>query len=131
MPLQVLIEATVIEVDLTDQLAYGLQYFIKSGGFQALFAQSTSQSSSQTTTTGASLLGSAGFGAIPGFNLAFVGSSGSSVILQALQQLTTVHVLSAPTLMVVNNQSARIQVGTRCRSQPSRPSACWRPDRRS
>jgi general secretion pathway protein D len=109
-PLQVMIEAVVAEVDLTDQLTYGLQYYIKSGSFQALFAQSPpasgATSASQTTTSGFP-----GFGLASGLNLAFASSSGSSVILQLLQQLTTVSVLSSPNLLVLNNQTARIQVG--------------------
>ena len=108
-PLQVQIDVTVAEVDLTNQLAYGLEYYVKSGSFQALFAQDTQQT--QNTTSGSSGIPFSGFGFVPGFNLAFTGGGGSSVVLQALQQLTTLHVLSAPTLVVVNNQSARIQVG--------------------
>lgn len=109
-PLQVMIEAVVAEVDLTDQLAYGLQYYVKSGNFQALFAAPSGSSSSGGTgqTTGSAF---PGFGFASGLNLAFASSSGSAVILQALQQLTTVSVLSSPNLLVLNNQTARIQVG--------------------
>jgi general secretion pathway protein D len=109
-PLQVMIEAVVAEVDLTDQLAYGLQYYVKSGNFQALFAAPSGSSSSSGTgqTTGSAF---PGFGFASGLNLAFASNSGSAVILQALQQLTTVSVLSSPNLLVLNNQTAKIQVG--------------------
>ena len=113
--LQVSIDATVAEVTLTNQLQYGLQYYIKAGDFRGLLSSPTSTAA---TTAAANASGGAGaisvfpgFSFIPGLNLALAGSSGSSVILQALSQLTHVQVLSSPTLLVLNNQSARIQVG--------------------
>jgi len=101
-PLQVMIEATVAEVDLTSQLTYGLQYYIKSGSFQALFSQTPSATTATPFT---------GLPFASGLNVAFGAAAGSSVVLQALQQLTKVRVLSSPNLLVLNNQPARIQVG--------------------
>ena len=101
-PLQVMIEATIAEVTLTDQLAYGLQYYVKSGNFQALFSQTAGGSTSTPF---------AGFPFASGLNSAYGTAAGSNVVLQLLQQLTNVRVLSSPNLMVLNNQSARIQVG--------------------
>ncbi len=101
-PLQVMIEATLAEVTLTDQLAYGLQYYVKSGNFQALFAQ---------TPTGGTSTPFSGFNFASGLNVAYGAIGGSNVVLQLLQQLTNVRVLSSPNLLVLNNQSARIQVG--------------------
>jgi general secretion pathway protein D len=101
-PLQVMIEATIAEVDLNDQLNYGLQYYVKSGNFQALFAQAPSGS----TTTPFS-----GFPLASGLNIAYGTAAGSNVVLQMLQQITNTRVLSSPNLLVLNNQSARIQVG--------------------
>jgi general secretion pathway protein D len=114
-PLQVAIDATIAEVDLTNQLSYGLQYYIQSGDFRAVLSNpSTAASTAATTatTTGNSPISVfQGFSYIPGLNLAVTGSSGSAVILQALSQLTRVQVLSSPNLLVLNNQPARIQVG--------------------
>ena len=104
-PLQVMIEATLVEVDLTDQLAYGLQYYVKSGNFQALFAQTPSGG------TGGSNTAFSGFPFASGLNLAYGTAAGSNVVLQLLQQLTNTKVLSSPNLLVLNNQPARIQVG--------------------
>ena len=39
LPLQVLIEATVAEVTLSDQLRYGVEWFFRSGDFEATFSQ--------------------------------------------------------------------------------------------
>lgn len=110
VPLQVLIEATIAEVTLTNQLNFGLQYFFKSGGLAAVFAPAGIRSTSASGTT--SVVDSfPGFSLIPGANFAFLSSSGSSVVLQALAQLSTVRVLSSPNLLVLNNRSARLQVG--------------------
>ncbi len=115
-PLQVVIDATIAEVDLTNQLNYGLQYFIQSGDFRALLANPAPASSGGTATTTPTtgtgpLAVFQGFNFLPGANLAVTGASGSAVILQALSQLTRVQVLSSPNLLVLNNQPARIQVG--------------------
>jgi len=116
-PLQVVIDATIAEVTLTNQLQYGLQYYIKSGDFRALLASPPSANNlagSTTTTTSATsgpIAPFQDFTYIPGLNVAIAGSSGSAVILQALSELTRVQVLSSPNLLVLNNQSARIQVG--------------------
>ena len=47
----------------------------------------------------------------PGFFLGGSGNGGAPFAIQALQQVTTVHVLSSPELMVLDNQPARLQVG--------------------
>ena len=99
LPLQVAIE----EVTLNDQLSFGLEYFIHSGNFSALL--------SQTAATGTVNQAFPGFSFGSGFGAALSAVGGSSVILRALQQITNVRVLSSPNLLVLNNQSARLQVG--------------------
>jgi general secretion pathway protein D len=105
-------------VTLTNQLQYGLQYYIQSGDFRALLSSpttttttGTTTSTSSATTPGNVISPFQSFNYIPGLNIAITGTSGSAVILQALSQLTRVQVLSSPNLLVLNNQSARIQVG--------------------
>jgi general secretion pathway protein D len=118
-PLQVAIDATIAEADLTNQLSYGLQYYIQAGNFHALLSNANASSSTTTasTTTSTSTTGTSplaifqGFNYIPGLNVAVTSASGSAVILQALSELTRVQVLSSPNLLVLNNQPARIQVG--------------------
>ena len=97
-PLQVLIEVTVAEVTLNDQLNYGVEYFIKSGNFQTLL------------TTGSSPLGVTP--PAPGFSLSWVtGAFQTRAILDALSQVTETRVISTPRLLVLSNQTARLQVG--------------------
>jgi general secretion pathway protein D len=105
IPLQVLIEATIAEVDLNDQLQYGTQFFFK-------------------TDHVAETLGSTGTGGpfnppFPPLNALpfpstlpyFVLSKGPNFALAALANVTKVKVLSAPEVMVLDNQPARLQVG--------------------
>jgi general secretion pathway protein D len=106
--LQVAIDATVAEVTLTDSLQYGVQYFLTSSdakiasdkGSAGLFnaAQSTAQSSLLQRV-------------LPGFNLLLGSEAQPRVILSALSSLTDVKVLSAPSLVVMDNQPALLQVG--------------------
>ena len=97
-PLQVLIEVTVAEVTLNDQLNYGVEYFIKSGNFQTLL------------TTGSSPLGVTP--PAPGFALSWVtGAFQTRAILDALSQVTETRIISTPRLLVLSNQTARLQVG--------------------
>ena len=114
-PLQVLIEATVAEITLSNQLSYGLQYAVKSGNFQAVFtptgASSTTSSGTTTTSTAASGLADLLSASTSGLNLAYSSAASTSVILQLLQGLTDVRVLSSPNLLVLNDQPAELQVG--------------------
>lgn len=95
VPLQVLIEASVAEVTLTNELRYGLQWFFQVG--------STSATLTQTAT-------SAIAPDFPGFAV-FTSTSNIRAVLSALESRTRVNVLSAPQLMVLNNQTATLQVG--------------------
>lgn len=106
-PLQVLIEATVAEVSLTNKLSMGLQYYIKSGNFGAIFAPGNNTSSSSTSTTSSPF---SGFNLGGAANVLYA-SGGINIVLQALQSVTTVHVLSSPDLLVLNNATAKLQVG--------------------
>jgi general secretion pathway protein D len=116
-PLQVAIDATIAEADLTNELSYGLQYYIQAGNFHALLSNPSTSTTNTTTTTTTTATNSGplsvfqGFNYIPGLNVAVTSASGSAVILQALSDLTRVQVLSSPNLLVLNNQPARIQVG--------------------
>jgi len=98
-PLQVLVDATIVEVSLTDELHYGLQWFFtnKSGGYTG------------TGRIGDSNLNAAGVG---GFAYSVVNSSNLvRAELNALASDSKVKVLSSPSLMVLNNQEATIKVG--------------------
>lgn len=103
MPMQVQIDATIAEVTLNDTLQYGTQFFFKSGGINGIL-----NSGAAALTTPASVVLNTSF---PGFVLGGNGLGGAPIALSALQAVTQVNVLSSPQLTVVDNQTARLQVG--------------------
>jgi general secretion pathway protein D len=99
-PLQVLIEATVAEVVLNDQLQYGVQYLLNSGRANFLFSRNQVTPPIAITPS------------TPGFAFSLMNNLGSPrVIIDALSQLTQTNVISTPRLLVIDNQTARLQVG--------------------
>jgi general secretion pathway protein D len=103
LPLQVRIDATIAEVTLNDQLQYGTQFFFKSGGINGILNTAASSLGNPAST----VLNTS----FPGFVLSGSGQGGAPIALQALQAVTTVHVLSSPEVLVLDNQPARLQVG--------------------
>ncbi|KAA3523659.1 type II secretion system protein GspD [Agrobacterium tumefaciens] len=95
MPTQILIEAVIAEVSLNDELKFGLRWFFESGKFRVGFSDLASGATSA---------------AFPGFGWSFA-TSDVSVTLNALSSITDVNIVSAPTLMALNNQKATLQVG--------------------
>ena len=93
---QVLIEATIAEVTLNNTLSHGVRWYFEQGNHSTALVASDG--------TGAS----SPFG--PGFNYAF-GVPKAKVVLNALEQITDVNVISSPALTVLDNQTARLQVG--------------------
>jgi general secretion pathway protein D len=105
IPLQVLIEATIAEVDLNDALQYGTQFFFKTDHFAETLGGPPTPPATGTTLPS---LGGLNFpSTFPGFIL----SKMPSFALSALANVTKVKVLSAPQVMVLDNEPARLQVG--------------------
>ncbi len=110
VPLQVRIDAIVAEVDLNDALKYGTQFFFKSGGINGVLSTANT---GNVTNTIANTVTATGLGAgLPGLLIGGVNNGGGPLAISALQQVSTVHVLSSPELLVVDNQPARLQVGS-------------------
>ena len=135
--LQVAIDATIAEVDLTDELQYGVQFFLTSHALglrpdQGSILNSTSTTATTTipgaataattaaaattaTTTASTVAGTAANAllsrTVPGFNFLVGQEAQPAAILTALHTVTGVKVLSNPSVVVVNNQAATLQVG--------------------
>jgi len=101
--LQVSIEATVAEVTLTDQIQYGVQYYLQFGNDKG----SVGLLNAATSTAKTALLSQV----IPGGNLLLGPASQPHVILNALQSITNVKVLSSPSVVVLDDQPAMLEVG--------------------
>ena len=104
LPLQVQIDAIIAEVTLNDALQYGTQWFFKSRGVNIIL-----DNASQTVT---SLGGTALQATFPGLVGGGNGAGGAPFVISALQAVTKVNVLSSPQLLVTDNHSARLQVGS-------------------
>ncbi|MCJ9430033.1 type II secretion system secretin GspD [Kordiimonas marina] len=94
MPKQVLIEATLAEVTLNNELRYGLQWHFETGDNIISFGKNTTPSAQ-----------------FPGFNWGYANGGSVSAVLNALESMTDVKVISSPKILVLNNQSATLQVG--------------------
>lgn len=92
---QVLLEATIAEVTLNDQLRFGLRWFFERG---------QSQFSLTDAAAGAVLP------RFPGFSY-FLNTPNVQVALNALSDVTDVNIVSSPTLTVLDNKKAVLQVG--------------------
>ena len=92
--LQVAIDVTIAEVTLNDQLDYGVQFFLDKGA-----VLNVSQSTLPVTPT------------LPGFNVVLGNALSPRVVINALHQYTDVKILSNPSLVVVDNQPATLEVG--------------------
>jgi len=96
MPLQVLVEATILEVTLSDELSYGLQWFFKNGigdsksGIGELFPLPVDPSFSYTVKDS---------------------SANIRAILNLLAADSRLDIISSPSLMVLDNRTATIKVG--------------------
>lgn len=94
-PFQVMIEAAITEVTLTDDLRFGVQWNFQTG--DSNFALSEGSGPNPVRI-------------LPGFSY-FYGGSDISASLNALEERTDIKVVSAPKLVVLNNQTASLQVG--------------------
>ncbi|BAO43428.1 type II secretion system secretin GspD [Thiolapillus brandeum] len=108
VPLQVHIEATIVEVLLKDKLKYGISWFFQGGaggnGRQSIGGVGGSTSGTDISGGLSSLLN--------GFNWSLIDSTGAvKAVLNAFANDSLVNVLSAPSVMVLDNHEAKIRVG--------------------
>lgn len=92
--MQVLLEATIAEVTLKDDLKFGVRWFLQKNGNQFSF----SDIAGAFNPTAA------------GFNY-FLNFANAQVVLNALNTVSDVNVISSPSLMVLENKKAVLQVG--------------------
>jgi general secretion pathway protein D len=107
--LQVAIDVTIAEVTLNDQLNYGVQFFLSggaisntvSGTMPSIINNVASNTGSSTTGTGLS----------GGLNIIAGNPASPRVVINALSAITDVKILSNPSLVVVDNGDASLEVG--------------------
>lgn len=94
-PVQVMIEAAITEVTLTDSLRYGVQWNWLTGDSTLRLTDGAAMPTGPTQA---------------GFSY-FLSGGSISATLQALESRTNIKVVSAPKLVTLNNQTAALQVG--------------------
>lgn len=97
IPSQVLIEATIAEVTLNDDLRFGVRWLFES-------------SSGDARGTFSDLVSGAVESAFPGFSF-LARSTDWRFVLNALSEVGRVDVLASPSLMVVDSRTATLQIG--------------------
>ena len=105
-PTQVLIEASIIEVTLTDDLRYGLQWAFSDSRTTTGY-RGAGQLSSSTDSTSQFAIPTSGFS----YTLRN-GAGAVRAVLSALSSKTNVKVVASPSLMVLDNHQAAIAVGS-------------------
>ncbi len=110
MPLQVHIEAQVLEVKLGGKLEYGVSWYFREA-IRPLASNSNTQQEydlSQSTNNISTI--SSVISGVAGANWTFIGPNAKAIV-SALDDLSDVHVLSAPSLVVRNNVEADFNSG--------------------
>ncbi len=94
---QVVIEATIVEVDVNDNLSYGVQSFLNR-------SNTNIRSAATSTPTDP---GTAGFFG----SFSSIDGSSVDVVLTALETVTDVRIISSPYLTVLDGRAARLSIG--------------------
>jgi general secretion pathway protein D len=95
IPNQVLIEATIAEITLNDDLKFGVRSFLNGSKNSATFSDDP---------------GGAIASVFPGFSYALT-TAKFAATLNMLNQITNVNIISSPSLTVMDNKTAVLQVG--------------------
>lgn len=99
---QVLINTTIAEVRLNDALRYGVQAYFQSDNFSFILTDKT-----QAPAEGGAFISPK----LPGMNFVLGGISNPQLVVDALSKVTNVRIVSSPSLLVMENETATIKVG--------------------
>jgi general secretion pathway protein D len=94
---QVLLEATIAEVTLNDDLKFGMRWFFEKGASEVRLTDATAALGAFSPV-------------IPGFSY-FFNTPNVKVVLNALSGITKVNLVSSPSLMTLNNKRATLEIG--------------------
>jgi general secretion pathway protein D len=97
---QVLINTMIAEVSLNNQLRYGVQAYFESNNFSFALA------GAKPATDGPVISPQ-----FPGMNFLWGGISNPKLVVDALSGITNVRIVSSPSVLVLENETATIKVG--------------------
>jgi general secretion pathway protein D len=107
--LQVAIDVTIAEVTLNDQLNYGVQFFLAGGAVSNTVSGTIPSIINNVATNNGST--TSGTGLSGGLNIIAGNPASPRVVINALSAITDVKILSNPSLVVVDNGDASLEVG--------------------
>lgn len=96
VPIEVLIEASIAEVTLTDGMQFGINWSLNTKYGPAGFVDGSGNTVGQS---------------FPGLSLLYNSRTNIQAVLNSLESLTSVKVISSPKLLVLNNREADLEVG--------------------
>jgi len=120
-PVQVLIEASIVEVTLSDKFQFGLQWYFTNGfgGSLSNFSGAGGFVNAASGVEGLPVLTPAA-PLVPGLNYIISNAQGNiQAVLNALSSETSLKVVSSPSMLVLDNQKAEMQVGSQVPIQTS------------
>jgi general secretion pathway protein D len=107
VPLQVHIEAKILQVDLSNGLEFGVEWFFENAAQSRNPAYHNARRENPSRRVWNSFAGTAGSG---GLSWTFLNIE-TEALISTLQSESRVQVLSAPSMVVLNNKDASINVG--------------------
>ena len=110
MPMQVHIEAQVVEVALTGELSYGVNWFFERAVTDAGLPSAVGRNSWRTLA--GNVTGTVTGAGAPGLGWTFLGRNAAAII-SALDEVTDLRLLQTPSVFVRNNAEAELNVGSR------------------
>jgi len=110
LPLQVHIEAQVVEVKLGGKLEYGVSWFFREAIRPGVGNSNTQQEFDLSQSTNNVSTISSVISGVAGANWTFIGPNAKAIV-SALDDLSDVRILSAPSLVVRNNVEANFNSG--------------------
>jgi general secretion pathway protein D len=107
-PMQVLVEATIMEVSLSENLEYGLQWYFKNTVNRRILGNNVAAGGGGLDLDAAPGLSPK----FPGFSYSLTDAAGQIMsVLNMLARDSRLKVISSPSVLVLDNQSAEIRVG--------------------
>lgn len=110
LPNQIYLEASIAEVRLNDALRFGVRWFMQANPNLFGFSNAPGKDPALNNILGSNLLGADVNASFPGFAYAFR-TFNQQVTLNALNRISDVNIISTPSLTVMDNREAILQVG--------------------
>ncbi len=110
LPNQIYLEATIAEVRLNDTIRFGVRWFMQTHSNLFGYSNLNGGNLGPTDFAGNNMLGTAVGAVFPGFAYAWRTSS-QQLTIDALNAITDTNIISTPSLMVLDNREAVLQVG--------------------